>query len=350
LPKCEVIFDLAAKEAELGKLQERMAGNDFWNDNLKAKEVIDKANILKSWVEPANRIDEHLASLAELNDMSKGEAEDSDIFKELTAEIDKLEAELRSLEIKKMLSGRLDRNNAIVSINSGAGGTESCDWAEMLLRMYRRWAERRGFSPEIIDILAGEEAGIKNVTMMVKGEYAYGYMKAECGVHRLVRISPFDSNKRRHTSFASVDVIAEITDEIAVEIDEKELRIDTYRAGGAGGQKVNKTDSAVRITHVPTGIVTQCQNERSQFQNKTVAMNVMRAKIYELRLKQQKENLAKEYGEKMDIAWGSQIRSYVFQPYQMVKDLRTDVETSNVQDVMDGDIDRFIEAYLKTLK
>lgn len=327
-----------------------MAQNDFWNDNLKAKEVIDKVNSLKSWVEPANKISQHITSLCELNEMSKGEPEDSDIFKELTAEVDKVESELRSLEIKKMLGGRFDRNNAIVSINSGAGGTESCDWAEMLLRMYRRWAERRGFETEIIDILPGEEAGIKNVTMIVKGEFAYGYMKAESGVHRLVRISPFDSNKRRHTSFASVDVIAEITDEIVVEIDEKELRIDTYRAGGAGGQKVNKTDSAVRITHLPTGIVTQCQNERSQFQNKTVAMNVLRAKLYELRLKQQKELLAKEYGEKMDIAWGSQIRSYVFQPYQMVKDLRTNVETSNVQDVMDGDIDSFIEAYLKTFK
>ncbi|HRZ87214.1 MAG TPA: peptide chain release factor 2 [bacterium] len=345
-----VYIDLPAKRRDLAVLQERMGQSDFWNDNLKAKEVIDKANLLKGWVEPADRIAEHIASLLELNEMSKDEAESSDIFRELSQEADKVEKELASLEFKKMLGGHLDRNNAILSINSGAGGTEAADWAEMLLRMYDRWAERRGFETEIIDILVGEEAGLKNVTMMVKGEYAYGYLKAERGVHRLVRISPFDSNKRRHTSFASVDVISEITEDVDVEIDEKDLRIDTYRAGGAGGQKVNKTDSAVRITHIPTGFVTQCQNERSQFQNKTVAMNVMRSKIYELRLQQQKDKYAKEYGEKMDIAWGSQIRSYVFQPYQMVKDLRTDVETSNVQDVMDGNIDMFIEAYLKTLK
>ncbi|MDP8262878.1 MAG: peptide chain release factor 2 [Candidatus Ancaeobacter aquaticus] len=348
--KCEVIFDVAQKSDELKKLQEVTAANNFWDDNNKAKETIEKVNILKSWVDPCRDVGDELLSLTELNDLSQDEPEGSSIFEELSSEIVLVEKKLEQLEFKKMLGGPLDGNNAFLSINAGAGGTESCDWAEMLLRMYKRWAERRGFSAEITDILAGEEAGIKNVTLLVKGEFAYGYLNAERGVHRLVRISPFDSNKRRHTSFASIDVIPEVNDEIEIEIDEKDLRIDTYRAGGAGGQKVNKTDSAVRITHIPTNIVAQCQNERSQFQNKATCLKILKARLYEKKEKEKREQLAKEYGEKMDIAWGSQIRSYVFHPYQMVKDHRTDMETSNTQAVMDGDIDMFIEEYLKALK
>ncbi len=245
------------------------------------------------------------------------------------------------------MGGPQDINNAILSINAGAGGTESCDWAAMLLRMYSRWAERRGYTSKTFDLLAGEEAGIKNVTVIIKGEYAYGYLKAEEGVHRLVRISPFDSNKRRHTSFASVDVVAEIGEDVNVEINPSDLRIDTYRSSGRGGQHVNVTDSAVRITHIPTGIVVQCQDERSQHKNKAMAMKVLRARLYQRQLEELKKEREASYAAKQDIAWGSQIRSYVMHPYSMVKDHRTGIETSNVQLVMDGDIDLFIEAWLK---
>lgn len=324
-----------------------MAQDNFWADNLKAKEVIDKANEIKAWVTPCEKINRGLADLEELIQYSAAEPAESPVRKELSQELDTLEKEIHALEFKKMLGKPLDKNSAILSINAGAGGTESCDWAEMLLRMYSRYAETRGFGWEILDILAGEEAGIKNVTVLVKGEYAYGNLKAERGVHRLVRISPFDSNARRHTSFASVDVIAEVDETIDIEIDEKDLRIDTYRSSGAGGQKVNKTDSAVRLTHLPTGVVVACQNERSQHKNKATAMNVLRARLYEIKLQEKKDKLAKEYGKKMDIAFGSQIRSYVFHPYQMVKDHRTDVETGNTAAVMDGELDAFIEAYLK---
>lgn len=245
-----------------------------------------------------------------------------------------------------MLSGENDINNAIVSIHPGAGGTESQDWAQMLFRMYTRWCERMGYRVEVLDLQPGEEAGIKSATFSVIGDYAYGYLKAEAGVHRLVRISPFDANKRRHTSFASVFVCPEIEENVEVVIDEKELRIDTYRASSAGGQHVNKTSSAVRITHIPTGIVVQCQNERSQHRNKASAMKVLRARLYELQKREQEEKLEKMVSKKKEIAWGSQIRSYIFQPYQMVKDHRTDVERGNVNAIMDGDIDQFIEAYL----
>ncbi len=339
---------MPGKQARLEEYNAQMAGDNFWADNLKAKEIIDKANELKVWVDPCDKIVKGLRDAEELIHHFAGESLDSSLTAELTQELDVLEKDIAALEFKKMLGGPLDTHNAILSINAGAGGTESCDWVEMLLRMYARYAETKKFQSEIIDILAGEEAGIKNVTMMVRGNYAYGYLKAERGVHRLVRISPFDSNARRHTSFASVDIIAEVDDDIDVQVDEKDLRIDTYRSSGAGGQKVNKTDSAVRLTHLPTGIVVACQNERSQHKNKATAMRILRARLYERQLQEKKDKLAKEYGQKMDIAWGSQIRSYVLHPYQMVKDHRTDVETGNTTAVLDGDLDAFIEAYLKT--
>jgi len=270
---------------------------------------------------------------------------DSTLWRELGAQLNAFERTLGNLERDNLLSGDKDINNAIVTIHPGAGGTESQDWAQMLMRMYLRWAERSGYTTQVIDLLAGDEAGIKSVTFAVNGEYAYGRLRVEAGVHRLVRISPFDANKRRHTSFASVFVYPEIDDDIDIVIDEKDLRIDTYRASSAGGQHVNKTSSAVRITHLPTGTVTQCQNERSQHQNKEVAMKVLRAELYELEQRKKEEEMAKLTGVKKEIGWGSQIRSYVFQPYQMVKDHRTNKEVGNVSAVMDGEIDGFIEAY-----
>ena len=255
--------------------------------------------------------------------------------------------QLDDIEIASFLTGQFDRNNAIFSIQSGAGGTESNDWADMLFRMYTRWAERRGFEIEVQDVQPGEQAGISKATLLIKGENAYGYAKAERGVHRLVRISPFDSNQRRHTSFCAVDVIAEINDEIKVDIPENELRIDVYRSSGKGGQGVNTTDSAVRITHLPSGIVVVCQNERSQLKNRAAAMNVLKARLYEKRQDEQRSEMEKFYGEKGEIGWGSQIRSYVLQPYQMVKDLRTGVQTSDTQSVLDGDLDRFINGWLR---
>ena len=272
---------------------------------------------------------------------------DDSISSEIAAELEKLEGEYKKFEVTLTLSGKYDGNNAIMTIHSGAGGTEACDWVEMLLKMYIKWAERRGFKTEIADILAGEEAGIKTVTIIIKGDYAYGYLRSEIGVHRLVRISPFDANKRRHTSFCSVDVIAEVEDEVDVDIKEDDLRIDTYRASGHGGQHINTTDSAVRITHLPTGIVTQCQNERSQLKNKLTAMKVLKARLVEYRMRKKEEEMQKYNKDKKKIEWGSQIRSYVFQPYTLVKDHRTGIEAGNVQVVMDGDIDKFIEAFLK---
>ncbi len=268
------------------------------------------------------------------------------LLSEIQGELNRIEKELGGFELQSMLSGEHDRANAILSIHPGAGGTESQDWAEILLRMYLRWAERRGYKTEITDYQPGEGAGIKDATITVSGEYAYGYLRSESGVHRLVRISPFDANKRRHTSFASVHAIPEIEDDIQIEIDETELRIDTYRSSGAGGQHVNKTDSAVRITHIPTGIVVQCQNERSQHKNKATATKILRSKLYKLEEEKQKEKLEEIQGEKKDIGWGNQIRSYVLHPYRMVKDLRTRVETGNADAVLDGEIDNFIEAFL----
>ena len=300
---------------------------------------------MKFTIEPFMKIEKGFGELAELVGII--EPGDTRSIEHLRAEAAKWRKAFEELEFKSMMSGRVDRNSAILSINAGAGGTESCDWAGMLLRMYTKWAESKRYSVERLDYLQGEEAGVKNVTFIIKGDYAYGYLKSESGVHRLVRISPFDSNKRRHTSFASCDVIPEITDDINIDVKEADLRIDTYRAGGKGGQHVNKTESAVRITHVPTGIITQCQNERSQFKNKAMAMKMLKGKLYELEERKRRSKSQSAYDSKKEIAWGSQIRSYVLHPYSMVKDHRTDYETSNAQGVLDGELDGLIEAYLK---
>jgi len=296
---------------------------------------------VNSWQDLNSRID----NLLEIDELLQQEQDES-LSKELEQDKEKLIKDFEAVEIKTKLSGKHDMNNAIVSIHAGAGGTESCDWAQMLVRMYSRWAENKGFNFNTIDILDGDEAGIKSITFIVSGKYAYGLLQAEIGVHRLVRISPFDANKRRHTSFASVDVIPEVDDDIDIVIDEKDLRIDTYRSTGAGGQHVNTTDSAVRITHLPTNIVVQSQTERSQIKNKATAMKLLKAKLYEFEQEKLRESYEKHYDEKGLIAWGSQIRSYVFMPYQLVKDHRTDYETSQVDKVMDGEIDSFISAYL----
>jgi peptide chain release factor 2 len=275
------------------------------------------------------------------------ESEDESSLKHLGDDITKLEKRLELLEFQKLLSGQADKNNAIISINAGAGGTESCDWVAMLTRMYKRWSDQQDFDCREIDSLPGEEAGIKNITLVIRGLYAYGYLQGETGVHRLVRISPFDSNKRRHTSFASVEVIPEIEDDIQIDINPADLRIETYRSGGAGGQHVNVTDSAVRITHTPTGVVVQCQNERSQHKNKSQAMKMLKSRLYNLELQKRQDAEKKRYSQKEDIAWGSQIRSYVLHPYNLVKDNRTQRETGDASSVLDGQIDQFLEAYLK---
>lgn len=324
-----------------------MSESDFWNNPQKAQETSQRLARLKEDLGLYNKLKSQTEDLETLLELAESE-EDESLEDEIKGGIDDLDNELEKIEFKLMLNGEHDRSNAILDVHSGAGGTESQDWADMLLRMYLRWCEKRGYRTQIIDMLDGEEAGIKSATVMVTGEYSYGYLRAEIGVHRLVRLSPFDANHRRHTSFASVGVFPDIEDEVDIEINEADLRIDTFRSGGPGGQHVNTTDSAVRITHIPTGIVTQCQNERSQHKNKEVAMKVLRARLYELEMEKKAEEMAKIHGEKRDIAFGSQIRSYVFHPYRMVKDLRTDVEVGDVDRVMDGDIDMFIEAYLKS--
>ena len=304
-----------------------------------------KLDGLKETVNSWNNLKTRIDGLIEIDELLQQEQDES-LSKELEQDKLALIKDVENIEIKTKLSGKHDKNNAIVSIHAGAGGTESCDWAQMLVRMYSRWAEDKGFKVTTIDILDGDEAGIKSITFIISGEYAYGLLQSEIGVHRLVRISPFDANKRRHTSFASVDVIPEVDDDIDIVIDEKDLRIDTYRSTGAGGQHVNTTDSAVRITHLPTNIVVQSQTERSQIKNKATAMKLLRAKLYEFEQEKVRESYEKHYDEKGLIAWGSQIRSYVFMPYQLVKDHRTEYETSQVDKVMDGDIDSFITTYL----
>jgi peptide chain release factor 2 len=342
-------LDVPGKQAAIAKLEEQMAAQNFWDSQKAAQKVISECNGHKNIVAPQiafRRQIEDAKTLAELITESPDGTADAEV-EELRKLATDLLAAVSDLEIASFLSGLHDRSNAIVTVKAGAGGTESNDWADLLYRMYTRWAERRGFKIEVEDIAEGEGAGISQATFRLEGPNAYGYVKAERGVHRLVRISPFDANARRHTSFASVDVVAEIDDDIDVEVNEADLRVDVYRSSGKGGQHVNKTESAVRLTHIPTGIVVACQRERSQVKNRALAMKILRARIYEKTIDDKRAEMEKYYGEKGDIGWGNQIRSYVFQPYQMVKDLRTGVETGNIQAVMDGDIDAFINGWLR---
>ena len=327
-----------------------MSEASFWDDQAAAQTVITEANRLKNIVNPCSafrgEVDDLKAMLELVDEI--GENPDGESYQqEIIDTLGRLQPKLDQLELASFLSGTHDSCNALLTVNSGAGGTESCDWADMLLRMYTRWAEQAGFKTEILDIQPGEETGVSSATIRIEGANAFGYAKAERGVHRLVRISPFDSNARRHTSFSSVDVIAEIEDDIGIEIDEADIRTDVYRASGKGGQHVNRTESAVRLTHLSSGIVVTCQNERSQIKNKATAMRTLKSRLYEKLEDEKRSEMEKFYGEKGDIAWGNQIRSYVFQPYQMVKDLRTGVETGNVQAVMDGALDPFVHAWLR---
>ncbi|WP_242597059.1 peptide chain release factor 2 [Macrococcoides canis] len=342
------LFDLEEKETNIKEYEEMMADPDFWNDGDRAQDIINKNNALKSVVQEFNTLEEGLENSEVLFEMYKEES-DEDTLQELVEQLNTLQQIANDFELKMLLSGEFDANNAILELHPGAGGTESQDWGEMLLRMYQRFADKKGFKVETVDYLPGDEAGIKSVTLLIKGHNAYGYLKAEKGVHRLVRISPFDSSGRRHTSFVSCDVTPEFdNDNIEIEINTEDIKIDTYRASGAGGQHVNTTDSAVRITHQPTGIVVTCQNERSQIKNREQAMKMLKAKLYQKKIEEQEAELAAIRGEQKEIGWGSQIRSYVFHPYSMVKDHRTNAETGNTNAVMDGDIDLFIDAYLKS--
>ena len=339
-------FDVENKEKELKELESKTTENDFWNDTDNSSKVLKQINSLKSKVEGFKKLNNELNNLLEMSELLQVE-EDEELAKELLKSTDTLEKNIEKLEITTLLSGKYDNNNAILTIHPGAGGTEAQDWAEMLYRMYTRWANANGYEVKELDYLEGEEAGLKSVTFSVNGDYAYGYLKGEMGVHRLVRISPFDAGGRRHTSFASVEVLPEITDDIELDINPDDIKMDVYRASGAGGQHINKTSSAVRLTHIPTGIIVACQTERSQFQNRDTAMKMLKSKLLNLKEKEQKDTIDELKGIQMDIAWGSQIRSYVFCPYTLVKDHRTNYEVGNVQAVMDGDLNGFIDSYLK---
>lgn len=339
------VFDHEQLAKEIAELEKETLEAGFWNDKKHTEEVFSKLNDLKDTLMPWKDLISDIDNVDEILEAYAGEEDDS-IISEVEENVRNIESTFKELRLKTLLSGRFDSNDCFLSVHAGAGGTEACDWARMLMRMYLRWCERHDFKAEIIDLLEAE-GGVKSVTMQIKGKYAYGYLQSEAGVHRLVRISPFDANKRRHTSFTSVYVSPVIEDSVEIDIDPQDLRIDTYRAGGAGGQHVNKTDSAVRITHLKTGIVVQCQNERSQHMNKALAMKILTSRLYEYYEEEQKKEHAQYAMEKKEISWGNQIRSYVFQPYTMVKDHRTEEQMGNIQAVMDGEIDSFIETYLK---
>jgi peptide chain release factor 2 len=338
-------FDIEGKRNRISKLDELANQPEFWNDTRKAKGILKERDSLSAVVKKYEEQARAMADIEALLDLTD-ESASKELEDEAAAEFEKAAKALDEMEFQRMFAGVHDRASAILMINAGAGGTEACDWAEMLLRMYRRWADQKGYSNDVVDFTPGEGAGFRSVTLTVNGEYAYGYLKAESGVHRLVRISPFDANKRRHTSFASVFVIPDVEEDIEIEINDSDLRIDTFRSGGAGGQHVNKTDSAVRITHLPTGIVVACQNQRSQHQNKATAMRILKAKLYEIEVEKKLKEREEMEKKKKRIEWGSQIRSYVMQPYRMVKDHRTGMEDGNVDAVMDGRIDEFIRKYL----
>jgi len=343
------IFDVESSRKKIEQLHREASSPDFWDDPQNARKKMALIARLEEQVGMYDRLKKHLSELEEMNALCV-EEDDPTFEPEIIEGLEAVDRELHEIETSTYLIGEFDRNNAIVSLHPGAGGLESQDWAEMLLRMYLRWAERRGFEVDLNDVQPGEGAGIKSATFTVRGDYAYGLLSTEKGVHRLVRISPFDFSKRRHTSFVSLDVIPEIGEEIEVDIDPKDLRIDTFRSSGAGGQHVNVTDSAVRITHIPTGIVVQCQNERSQISNRTIAMRILKSRLFELARREKEEEIRALRGERRDIGWGNQIRSYIFQPYQLVKDHRSGLESGNIQAVMDGEIDEFIDAALKLRK
>ena len=340
-------LDIPGKRAALNEAEARMSQPGFWDRREEAQATVQKVSGLKNNLAAFAKVESMADDLRVLLELAQGDPADASLLAEAGQTWTALEAELKKVELASFLSGKFDRNNAIVNLHAGSGGTESCDWTGMLFRMYTRWFEHKGFTYEVAEIQAGEEAGLKSATLFVNGEFAFGYLKAERGVHRLVRISPFDSNKRRHTSFAAVDVLAEIDDDIQVEIREDDLKTDTYRSSGAGGQYINRTDSAVRITHLPTGIIVASQQERSQHKNRAQAMKILKAKLYELEEEKKRKEQASTGGVKRDNEWGSQIRSYVLQPYQMVKDLRTGIQTSNTAAVLDGDLDEFAEAFLR---
>ena len=340
-------FDVAAKRNQLTEFEGRMTQPGFWDRQSEAQSIVTAVSGLKAVLEPFARVSSRVEDFCVMGEIATEEGAGSTMLAEAEHAWPALEADLEKVEMTSFLSGKFDRKNAIFSIHAGSGGTESCDWTDMLFRMFTRYFQRRGWTFDVLDIQPGDEAGLKSVSMIVTGECAYGYCKSERGVHRLVRISPFDANKRRHTSFSAVDVLAEIDDDIVVDIKEEDLRVDTYRSSGAGGQYVNRTDSAVRITHLPSGVIVASQQERSQHKNRAQAMKVLRAKLYELEEEKKRKEQASSGAEKKDNEWGSQIRSYVLQPYQMVKDLRTGIETSDTAGVLDGELDRFTEAYLR---